>query len=164
MVVVVVVVMVMMKMWQRQLNWLSHEVTYRPVLAMRRKWALREVKVTSLDGTFTSFFLSFFLSLIHTLCCDDDVVECMEGWMKASKKAFSYSNMYHSHVFHLFIHLLSHSLLSHMSCYEYVKLVWTSLRMRCMVSWLAYIKAVSVVDTQVVFGMSSINRAACTAW
>jgi hypothetical protein len=167
-VVVVVMVMVMMKMWQRQLNWLSHEVTYRPVLAMRRKWALREVKVTSLDGTFTSFFLSFFLSLSHThthcvvwwSCC------WMHGRMKASKKAFSYSNMYHSHVFHLFIHLLSHSLLiftSHTSCYEYVKLVWTSLRMRCVVGWLAYIKAVSVVDTQVVFGMSSINRAACSA-
>ena len=148
------------------------------MLAMKRKWALREVKVTSLDGTFTSFFLSFFPSLLtntHIVClslCCDHVVECMhawkegrKGWMKASKKAFSYSNMYHlylSHVFHLFI---SHSLLSHMSvCYEYVKLVWTSLRMRCVVGWLVYNKAVSVVDTQVVFEMCSINSiAACIA-
>jgi hypothetical protein len=32
--------------------------------------------------------------------------------------------------------------------------------MRCVVGWLVYNKAVSVVDTQVVFVMRSINRAA----
>ena len=31
--------------------------------------------------------------------------------------------------------------------------------MRCMVGWLVYNEAVSVVDTQVVFAMCSINRA-----
>ena len=32
-----------------------------------------------------------------------------------------------------------------------------------MVGWLVYNEAVSIVDTQVVFAMCSINRAACTA-
>jgi hypothetical protein len=36
--------------------------------------------------------------------------------------------------------------------------------MRCVVDWLGYNKAVSVVDTQVVLAMRSINRAACIAY
>lgn len=87
------------------------------MLAMRRKWALREVEVTSLDGTFTSFFLSFFLS--HTLCCCACWM-CMEGWMKASKKAISYSNMYHSCISLSHSFILIHSLFICVVCMLWV--------------------------------------------
>jgi hypothetical protein len=158
-VMVVVVAVMMMMTWKRrrQLNWLS---LYWSSVCWR--WGESELCVRLKQPHLTahllhSFFLSFFLSLTHTwLCCDDDHVEYIHAWtaclMKANKKAFSY-------VFHYLIHI--HSLLICL----YVKLVWKSLRMRCMVGWLVYNEAVSVVDTQVVFAMCSINSiAACTEW
>jgi len=114
---------------------------------------LKQPHLTAQSHFIHSFSLSFPLflsfSLTHTWLCCDDHVECesMEAcMMKANKKAFSYySNMYHSCYISLFLIILfsftvihihtSH--LSHHMCL-YVKLVWKSLRMRCMVGWLVY--------------------------
>lgn len=90
---------------------LESEATDRAMLAMRRKWTLREVKVTSLGGTFTSFFLSFILSfsLTHTLCCCACWMCMHEEWMDESKQASKQARK-HSHILtcithsHSFIH------------------------------------------------------------
>lgn len=105
---------------------------------------------------------SFFLSLTHTWLCVVMIMlntysmhELHAWWKLSNKKAFSYIliciSLSYSHSF-------IHSFTSH-ACL-YVKLVWKSLRMRCMVGWLVYNEAVSVVDTQVVFVMCSINSIA----